>query len=242
MATPNPTDWVNRASAGASHASREARMRRFAAFLEADPAGRRGATVVDAGGTLGYWREWAKLLPPGAVSRIDVVNLPGQMRELAGRTLEQDGVALRFVAADLTAAGEGAGALDARYDVAHSVSTIEHVGDAAAQAAFAAALRRLGRRVWVQTPAKEFPLEAHFRLPFFAWLPLPVRAFFNWRFRLGVMPRHRDWREAVAFCRDTRLLTRRAFARLFPGCDVWTERCAGFPKCYLASGPGSAEA
>lgn len=239
MATPNPTDWVNRASAGASHASREARMRRFAAFLEADPAGRRGATVVDAGGTLGYWREWAKLLPPGAVSRIDVVNLPGQMRELAGRTLEQDGVALRFVAADLTA-GEGAGALDARYDVAHSVSTIEHVGDAAAQAAFAAALRRLGRRVWVQTPAKEFPLEAHFRLPFFAWLPLPVRAFFNWRFRLGVMPRHRDWREAVAFCRDTRLLTRRAFARLFPGCDVWTERCAGFPKCYLASGPGSA--
>lgn len=112
---------------------------------------------------------------------------------------------------------------------------VEHVGDAAAQRAFAAALRHLGRFLWIQTPAKEFPLEAHFRLPFFAWWPLPLRAFFNWRFRLGVMPRHRSWPEALAFCRATRLLTRRAFDRLFPGCALRTERVLGLPKCYIAS-------
>ena len=76
---------------------------------------------------------------------------------------------------------------------------------------------------------------AHFRLPFFAWWPLPLRAFFNWRFRLGVMPRHRSWPEAVAFCRSTRLLTRRAFARLFPSCSLWTERVLLLPKCYVVS-------
>lgn len=203
----------------------------FAGFLERNAP--RGATVVDVGGTLRYWREWAGFLPPGAVSRIDVVNLPGQMQSLAGTETEISGIRFRFLAGDVASAA-GVPGLDSRYDVAHSVSTIEHVGSADAQRAFAGALLRLGRSVWVQTPAKEFPLEAHFRLPFFAWWPLPLRAFFNWRFRLGVMPRHRDWKEAVAFCRDTRLLSRRAFARLFPGCRIWTERFLLFPKCRVA--------
>ncbi len=227
----NPTDWINRRTAPASRRSRERRMRMFADALSA--AGLHGARILDAGGTRAYWESWARLLPPGAVARIDVVNLPGQVRELDGRTLEIAGVPVRFVAADLLAGPSSA--LDARYDVVHCVSVVEHVGDAAAQRAFADALRRLGDRLWVQTPAKEFPLEAHFRLPFFAWWPLPLRAFFNWRFRLGVMPRHRSWPEAVAFCRSTRLLTRRAFARLFPGCRLWTERVLGLPKCYVAS-------
>ena len=227
----NPTDWINRRTAGASRRSRERRMRAFADALAS--AGLRGATVLDAGGTRAYWETWAHLLPPGAVARIDVVNLPGQMRELDGRTLEIGGIPVRFVAANLL---DGpCPALDARYDVVHCVSVVEHVGDAAAQRAFAAALRRLGRFLWIQTPAKEFPLEAHFRLPFFAWWPLPLRAFFNWRFRLGVMPRHRSWPEAVAFCRSTRLLTRRSFARLFPACRLWTERVLGLPKCYVAT-------
>ena len=206
-------------------------MRRFADALSA--AELRGARILDAGGTRAYWEEWARLLPPGAVSRIDVVNLPGQVRDLAGSTLEFGGVPVRFVAANLLDGPSAA--LDAHYDVVHCVSVIEHVGDAAAQRAFADALRRLGDRLWVQTPAKEFPLEAHFRLPFFAWWPLPLRAFFNWRFRLGVMPRHRSWPEAVDFCRSTRLLTRRAFARLFPSCSLWTEHVLGLPKCYVAS-------
>ena len=227
----NPTDWINRRTAAASRRSRERRMRRFADALST--AGLRGARILDAGGTRAYWEEWARLLPPGAVSRIDVATLPGQVRDLAGRTLEIGGVPVRFVAANLLDGPSPA--LDARYDVVHCVSVIEHVGDAAAQRAFADALRRLGDRLWVQTPAKEFPLEAHFRLPFFAWWPLPLRAFFNWRFRLGVMPRHRSWPEAVAFCRSTRLLTRRAFSRLFPSCSLWTERVLALPKCYVAS-------
>ena len=74
-------------------------MRRFADALSA--AGLRGARILDAGGTRAYWEEWARLLPPGAVSRIDVVNLPGQMRDLADRTLEIGGVPVRFVAANL---------------------------------------------------------------------------------------------------------------------------------------------
>ena len=227
----NPTDWINRRTAAASRRSRERRMRLFADAISA--AGLRGATILDVGGTRAYWEEWGRLLPPCAVSRIDVVNLPGQMRDLAGQTLEIAGIPVRFVPANLL---DGpCPALDERYDVVHCISVIEHVGAAAAQRAFADALRRLGRLLWIQTPAKEFPLEAHFRLPFFAWWPLPLRAFFNWRFRLGVMPRHRSWPEAVAFCRSTRLLAHRAFSRLFPSCRLWTERILLLPKCYIAT-------
>ena len=49
------------------------------------------------------------------------------------------------------------------------------------------------------------------------------------------MPRHRSWPEAVAFCRSTRLLARRAFARLFPSCSLWTDRVLALPQCYVAS-------
>ncbi len=41
-------------------------MRLFADAISA--AGLRGATILDAGGTRAYWEEWARLLPPGAVS------------------------------------------------------------------------------------------------------------------------------------------------------------------------------
>ena len=227
----NPTDWINHHTAGASLRSRENRMRRFADALTAE--GLRGATLLDVGGTRAYWEQWAPLLPPGAVARIDVTNLPGEIRDLDGQNIEISGIPIRFVAANLLE--NSSPALEACYDVVHCISVIEHVGDAVAQRVFATAIRNLGRHLWVQTPAKEFPLEAHFRLPFFAWWPLYLRAFFNWRFRLGVMPRHRLWPEALAFCRSTRLLTRRDFSRLFPSCSIWTERILGLPKSYVAA-------
>lgn len=124
--------------------------------------------------------------------------------------------------------------LEEQYDVVHSISIIEHVGSRAAQQQMCEQIRSLGRYHWVQTPAKEFPLEAHFYLPFFAYLPLTLRAFMNWRFRLGVMQRHRNWHEALEFCRSTRLLTKRQMRTFFSNSNIWTEHLYTLPKCYIA--------
>lgn len=48
-----------------------------------------------------------------------------------------------------------------------------------------------------------------------------MRVFMNWRFRLGVMPRHCNWKEAKAFCRSTRLLTKRQMRTFFPNFNIW---------------------
>jgi SAM-dependent methyltransferase len=93
---------------------------------------------------------------------------------------------------------------DGAFDVVFSNAVIEHVGGRARQRQLVAEALRVGRRVFLTTPNRRFPIEVHTRLPFVHWLP---DAFSHRIYRaLG-----RE--EAI----DVRLLTRRSFAALFPG-------------------------
>ena len=47
------------------------------------------------------------------------------------------------------------------FDVAFSNSVIEHVRDWQSQKRFAEEIRRVGKSLWVQTPARCFPVEPH---------------------------------------------------------------------------------
>jgi len=64
---------------------------------------------------------------------------------------------------------------DKSYSVVFSNSVIEHVGDLPRQQKFAKEVRRVGQRLWVQTPAYECFIEPHFLSPFFHWLPVHLR-------------------------------------------------------------------
>ena len=48
---------------------------------------------------------------------------------------------------------------------------IEHVGDVDRQRLFVAEALRVGRRVFLTTPNRWFPIEVHTRLPLVHWLP-----------------------------------------------------------------------
>ena len=60
---------------------------------------------------------------------------------------------------------------DGAFDVVYSNAVIEHVGRRERQEAFVREALRVGRRVFVTTPNRWFPIEVHTRLPLVHWLP-----------------------------------------------------------------------
>ena len=60
---------------------------------------------------------------------------------------------------------------DGAFDVVYSNAVIEHVGGRERQEAFVREAVRVGRRVFVTTPNRWFPIEVHTRLPLVHWLP-----------------------------------------------------------------------
>ena len=82
---------------------------------------------------------------------------------------------------------------DHEFDVAFSNSVIEHVPPAL-QARFANEVGRVAGRYFVQTPNRYFPIEPHYQLPLFQFVPRRVRQALNRRFTLGWQGKG-DWEE-----------------------------------------------
>jgi len=125
---------------------------------------------------------------------------------------------------------------DGEFDIVFCSSVIEHVTGPKAEAVarfkkdgrlfrdeawpcqvrFAAELRRVGKKYFVQTPCRYFPVEVH------SWIPF-----------LGYMPTHLQWRIIKIFNRfwprkntepDWALLSGRDMKVLFPDATIYRER------------------
>jgi SAM-dependent methyltransferase len=93
---------------------------------------------------------------------------------------------------------------DGEFDIVFSNAVIEHVGGRERQRRFVSEALRVGRRVFVTTPNRRFPVEVHTRLPLVHWFPDEIS--------------HRAYRAAgKEFATGVHLLTRRSLASLFPG-------------------------
>jgi hypothetical protein len=193
------------------------RRRRMQRFLDAFRPGPE-TTVLDVGGSAFNW-ELA-----GAEARITLLNLvpPADPRALAHRyTL-------------VSASGTQLPYRDAAFDVVFTNSVIEHLGSLERQQAFASEVARVGRGLFVQTPARGFFLEPHLLTPFVHHLP---RA---WQRRLLRRCTLWGWlarptQEVVdRFVAETRLLDGREMRALFPDCEIRRERFLGLTKSYLA--------
>jgi SAM-dependent methyltransferase len=93
---------------------------------------------------------------------------------------------------------------DGEFDIVFSNAVIEHVGGRERQRMLVSEAIRVGRRVFITTPNRRFPVEVHTRLPLVHWLPDALA--------------HPVYRAAgKEFAADVRLLSRRTFASLFPG-------------------------
>lgn len=193
--------------------------RRFHTFVEViQPAAQE--TLLDVGGYPFNWYHRG-----AAVHRVDVLNL-----ELSGSIQVPPGApTIRAIAGDARQLSMP----DHAYDVVFSNSVIEHVGDWNDQVAFAREVMRVGKKLWIQTPAWECPIEPHFLGLAIHWFPS------RWHVVLARWLSVRGWssttNDLTAIANTTRLLRRREMEELFPGCKIWVERMLWiFPKSYVA--------
>jgi hypothetical protein len=123
---------------------------------------------------------------------------------------------------------------DGAFDVAYSNSVIEHVGDGEDQRRFAAEVRRVAARLWVQTPSRWFPVEPHLVAPFVHFLPRRLQhVLARWATPWGWENRP-SAEQARAFVDGIRLLTFREMRELFPDCEILRERFLGLTKSFVA--------
>jgi hypothetical protein len=179
--------------------------------------------ILDIGGTEQYWNIVSKDYLDQHNVRFTIVNLSNTSLQEHGR--------FSFVAADGCNLEEFK---DRSFDIIHSNSVIEHVGDWDRMVAFAKEISRLAPRSYVQTPNYWFPIEPHCMTPFFHWLPKPSRIWLVCHFQLGHWTRAATIDEAVRNVESARLLNKKMLQELFKDSEILTERFCWMAKSFVA--------
>ena len=175
--------------------------------------------VLDVGGSPQFWRLYRD--HNQRALQLTLVNLDRRLT-----SPDHD-----FVYSDARDMGEFA---DNSFDACFSNSLLEHVGTFCDQQRVAAEIRRVAPIYLVQTPYRHFPLEAHFLMPGFQYLPTPIRATLHQHFHLGWVARQPDPRLARTEVEQFRLLTRREMGDMFPDARIVHERIGPLTKALLA--------
>jgi SAM-dependent methyltransferase len=196
---------------------RRRRMRRFYAIFEPTSTTR----LLDIGGAPNTWMSESR---DRARFPVTMVNLryPDPAARANGRftLVEGDALDLPFE--------------DGSFDIAFSNSVIEHMTTWERQKAFACEARRVAGRLWIQTPARSFPLEPHVLAPFFQFLPGSLQRRLARNFTLWGLMTRPDKAGIEEMLGDIRLLTYREMQALFPDCRILKERVLGLTKSYIA--------
>ena len=202
---------------------RRARARRVVELITAVHAERGACRILDLGGEADYWRLFDRgFLHSKAVAILLVNPAPQAVDDPMFATRVGDACSLPELEA-------GA------FDLVHSNSVIEHVGDWSRMEAFAAEVRRLAPRYYVQTPYFYFPVEPHFSEPFFHWRSEQARARMLMKKRRGWYAQKAcDVGEAMHVVQHARLLDKTQFRFLFPDAEHVDERAAGLTKSLIA--------
>jgi SAM-dependent methyltransferase len=199
--------------------SNRLRKKRFIHFMELIKLLPRPLKVIDVGGTITFWERMG--FTGQEEINITILNLKPESKDLPGF------VNVTGDARDLHVFK------DNEFDIAFSNSVIEHVGNFEDQKMMAEEMLRIGKRVFLQTPNRYFPIEPHFLFPFFQFFPqwLKVRLLMN--FRLGWYERISDKRAAIKICNSIRLLTKNELLGLFPGASIHKEKFLGMIKSFI---------
>jgi hypothetical protein len=201
---------------------RAARARHIVGLIQAAFMARGQVRIIDLGGRPEYWRIIDRGFLDSMKVHITTVNLEKQAPTSDPMFSQRTGDACALDAEDNA------------FDIAHSNSVIEHVGDWAQMEMFARETQRLAPRYYVQTPYFWFPVEPHFSAPFFHWLPEGTRARMLMKRDHGFMKRTGDLGAAMRAVQHARLLDKTMMRHLFPNARHVDETVAGLTKSLMA--------
>ena len=201
---------------------RRNRARRIRRLIETISAEKGHCRIVDLGGMPEYWGLFDHDFLVAAKVTVTLVNtFPLAVEDDLFATVEADACALDRMP-------------DRSFDLVHSNSVVEHVGDWARMEAFARETRRLAPRYYVQTPYFWFPIEPHFSSLFFHWRSEQWRARALMRQARGFAERASDMGAAMRDIQSARLLDKTQFGFLFPDAQHFDEQAAGLTKSLIA--------
>ena len=195
------------------------RRRRFAFFQSLLSHLERPVRILDVGGTETYW----KMMEVKAGDQVFITLLNLTQTDVSFPNVTSIAGDARAIMAE-----------DASFDVVFSNSVIEHVGIYQDQLQMSKEVRRVGKRYFVQTPNKYFPLEPHFLFPLFQFLPINIRVLLLQNFRLGWFSKTPDKVKAREIVETIRLLDKREFLSLFPNAQIYEEKIFGMTKSFVA--------
>lgn len=120
-----------------------------------------------------------------------------------------------------------------RFDLVYSNSVIEHVGGHRERSAFADVVYASADQHWVQTPYRYFPMEPHWILPGFQFMPLACRGFLTRKWPLGHMGT-KNPRFAIDRALNVELLSLTEVRHYFPRSRLDKERIGPLVKSITA--------
>jgi len=207
----NPDSFANRL--------RARRFRQFETLVSSLP---RPLKILDVGGENAFWenRGWAGRTD---VQIFSLNHVPEQQRH-------ENVIPLTGDATNLAQFGDGS------FDVAFSNSVIEHLFTYESQCRMASEIQRVGKTFWVQTPNFWFPMEPHFHVPGWQWMPADLRVSIIRRWKCGWRGPCPEPGKARELVQELRLLTGGELKRMFPGAILLPERFCGFVKSWTVMG------
>jgi len=195
---------------------RKARMKIFLDLLAKVP---RPINMLDVGGTEKYWQTMG--FDESGVT-ITCANL---------MTFEPTEPFIRSVQGDATNLAQFG---EKEFDIVYSNSVIEHLFTFDNQMKMADEVRRVGKRYFIQTPSRYFPMEPHFLKIYWQFYPVSLRTKMLMSGEVGFHPKQTSTEDALRLIEEHRLMTENEFRKCFPEATIIKEKYKGLTKSYMA--------
>ncbi len=199
--------------------SQNFREQRNNLFIKLTNALPRPLKIVDIGGTVEFWQKTK--LYNNSDYQITLINLDKQIGKNNLNCHKADGCNLKIFKEN-------------QFDITFSNSTIEHLNCWQKQIKMAKEIRRVGKFYFIQTPNYYFPIEPHFHLPFFQFIPDSIKKSVIRNSSLEGRGETRNENEIEKNINSINLLTRRKLRKLFPEGKIANEKYWGITKSFIA--------
>lgn len=176
-------------------------------------------SILDVGGTDYFWKN------------SQIPNIPGVRITLLNLHLEK--TTHPHISSMIGDATDMKDFEDKKFDLVFSNSVIEHLYTKENQQKMANEIQRVGRKYFIQTPNKYFPIEAHYAIPFAQFMPKNLLFTLLTKTKISRFTRWES-KAAQQYLDEIRLLDQSEMAQLFPESKLLKEKVLGMTKSLTA--------